>query len=86
VEWGASPFSEHDLEHLSERAVADEERERLVLVRRQRVKAEEQKRAESDRNCPDSERVAVGRERASSALCGRWHSLLASAGGPRSPC
>ena len=87
VERGAASLAEDGLEHLAEASVADEEREDFVLVRRQRVEAREQERAEPDGDRGDPEPEAVAGPREGSAAPGRgWHSGVASAGSPRPPC
>ena len=54
VERRAAPLLEHDVEELADRLVADEERERLVLVRRPGVQLGEEKRGHAGRRRPDA--------------------------------
>jgi putative FmdB family regulatory protein len=49
MQGSAAAFFEHDVEQLAERTAADEECERLVLVRRPRPQSREQKRADRRR-------------------------------------
>ena len=60
VERRAAAFLEHDLEELVERMAADEERERLVLVRRPRHQLVEQEAGRRSRDRGDAEPEPVG--------------------------
>jgi hypothetical protein len=87
VERRASALAEDGLEHVAEAPVADEEREHLVLVRRQCMEAQEQERAERRGDTADAEPEAVADPREGSTAPRRgWHSGVPSAGSPRPPC
>jgi hypothetical protein len=86
VERRAAPLAEHGPEHVAERVVADEEDERLVLVRRKGMQPQEQEGAQADSDRGHSEGVPVGRERPPGSAGGGWHSLVASAGRLRARC
>ena len=87
MERGTSALAQDRAEHVREGPMADEEHERLVLVRRERVQAQEQEGGEACANGGDPEHVPVdGAAEALGALRCSWHSLLPSAGSPRSPC
>ena len=63
VERGAAAVAEHRVEDVSERPAADEEDERLVLVRRPDGQAEEQEQPGGRRDRPHGESDSVTRPR-----------------------
>ena len=87
VERSASALAQDRPEHVREGPVAEEEDERLVLVRRQRVQAQQQERGEARGDRSDPEHVPVdGVAEALRARRRLWHSLVPSAGSPRARC
>jgi hypothetical protein len=60
VQRRAAPLLEHDLEELAERVPADEERQRLVLVRRPREQLVEEEGRGRQRDAGHAEREPVG--------------------------
>ena len=83
----AAALAQDGPEHVPEGFVAEEENERLVLVGRQRVQAQQQEGGEAGGDRGHPEPVAVdGADEPSGALPGLWHSLVPSAGSPRAPC
>ena len=73
---------------LAERLAADEERERLVLVRRPAGRADEEECAEAGCDRPDTQAVGLRAHpfEHASRRAFRWHSVRASARDRRAPC
>ena len=75
VERRAAALAEHDVEQVAERLAADEQRQRLVLVRRPAGELDEQEDARADRDRGDARGVQAPVEVSRSSrgrACGAW--------------
>ena len=87
VQWGASPFRDHGVHHVRERAAADEEGERLVLVRGPRPEIEAERGSETGRSRRDCDperangKIARGSVRERDSTCGELGHQKGDSGG-----